>query len=73
MPPTIQVDEIHVFIGLASELGIDGMLCTAWDDSSPHMETYWRGIIASAEFSWSPTKRNLQEYETAYLQREFGP
>ena len=48
------------------------MLCTAWDDSSPHMETYWRGLIASGEFSWNPEGRSLDEYEIAYLQREFG-
>ena len=27
---------------------IGGMLCTAWDDKSPHMENYWRGFIAAA-------------------------
>ena len=37
------------------------------------METYWRGLIASGEFSWNPEGRSLEEYEAAYLQREFGP
>jgi hypothetical protein len=67
------VDIIQSFIKLADEKDIDGMLCTAWDDSSPHMETYWRGLIASGEFSWNPAGRSLEEYEEAYLQREFGP
>ena len=48
------------------------MLCTAWDDKSPHMENYWRGFIASAEYSWSPDGRTLEEYDNAWLQREFG-
>ena len=63
---------IQSFVQLAAEKGIDGMLCTAWDDRSPHMETYWRGFIASAEYSWSPKGRTLDEYDIAYLQREYG-
>jgi hypothetical protein len=63
---------IRSFIQLAAEKGINGMLCTAWDDNSPHMETYWRGLIASAEYSWSATGRTLEDYDDAYLQREYG-
>jgi hypothetical protein len=63
---------IRSFIQLAAEKKIDGMLCTAWDDESPHMENYWRGFIASAEYSWSPEGRTLEEYDIAWLQREFG-
>ena len=68
-----RVNFIQSYISLAAERGIDGMLCTAWDDASPHMETFWRGFIASAEFSWSQSVRTLKEYEAAYLQRMFGP
>ena len=64
---------IKSFIQLAAEKNIDGMLCTAWDDRSPHMETYWRGFIAAAEYSWSPQGRTLGEYDRAYFQREYGP
>lgn len=63
---------IQSFIQLAAEKNINGMLCTAWDDQSPHMETYWRGWIASAEYSWSPGGRTLEEYDEAYLRREYG-
>jgi hexosaminidase len=66
------IASIQSFIQLAAEQNIGGMLCTAWDDRSPNMETYWRGWIASAEYSWSPVKRTLEEYDEAYLQREFG-
>ena len=72
LPQDDRVDIIQSFIKLADEKDINGMLCTAWDDSSPHMETYWRGLIASGEFSWNPEGRSLDEYEIAYLQREFG-
>jgi len=63
---------IRSFIQLAAEKNVGGALCTAWDDKSPHMENYWRGFIAAAEYSWSPDGRSLEEYDNAYLQREFG-
>ncbi len=63
---------IRSFIQLAAEKEIEGMLCTAWDDRSPHFETYWRGYIASAEYSWNPFRRTLDQYDLAWLQREFG-
>ena len=63
---------IRSFLGVAAEKEIEGMFCTAWDDKSPHFETYWRGLIASAEYSWSPEIRSLEEYDEAYLQREYG-
>ena len=49
------------------------MLTTGWDDRSPHMETYWRGFIASAYYSWNTNGGNLSDYHRAYMQREFGP
>ncbi len=63
---------IRSFIQLAAEKNIKGVLCTAWDDKSPHMENYWRGFIAAAEYSWSPNGRSLEEFDNAWLQREFG-
>jgi hypothetical protein len=66
------ISPVKSFIQLAAEKNISGMLCTAWDDKSPHMENYWRGFIASAEYSWSPNGRTLEEYDNAWLQREFG-
>ena len=63
---------LRSFIQLAAKKKIPGMLCTAWDDKSPHMENYWRGFIAAAEFSWNPDGRTLEEYDNVWLQREFG-
>ncbi|MBZ5855620.1 family 20 glycosylhydrolase [Flavihumibacter profundi] len=63
---------IRSFIQMAAEKNISGMLCTAWDDKSPHMENYWRGFIAAAEYSWSPNGRSLEGFDEAWLQREFG-
>ena len=63
---------IKSFVELAADKKISGMLCTAWDDKGPHMENYWRGFIAAAEYSWSPKGRSLDAYDAAWLQREFG-
>lgn len=63
---------IRSYVRLAAEKKIKGMLCTAWDDKSPHMENYWRGFIAAAEYSWAPEGRDLDEYDRAWLQKEFG-
>ncbi len=63
---------IKSFVELAADKNISGMLCTAWDDKSPHMENYWRGFIAAAEYSWSPKGRALDAFDAAWLQREFG-
>ena len=63
---------IRSFIQLAAEKNISGMLCTAWDDKSPHMENYWHGFIAAAEYSWSPDGRSPGEYDGVWLQKEFG-
>jgi hexosaminidase len=66
------ISTIRSFIQLAAERNIGGMLCTAWDDKSPHMENYWRGFVAAAEYSWSPQGRSLEECDKAWLQKEFG-
>lgn len=73
IPLADRVDVTRSFVGLAAERELLGLLSTAWDDASPHMETYWRGFVAAGEFGWSPEGRTLEEYERAYLQRAFGP
>jgi hypothetical protein len=66
------ISTIRSFIQLAAEKNISGVLCTAWDDRAPHMENRWRGFIASGEYAWSPNGRSLEEFDKAWLQREFG-
>jgi len=63
---------IKSFIQIAKEKNVMGMLCTAWDDASPHFETLWHGFIASAEYSWSPYKRSLSDFDLAWMQKEFA-
>jgi len=69
---SIGVSSIRSFAQLAAEKETLGMLCTAWDDKSPHMENYWRGFIAAAEYSWTPDGRTLEQFDNAWLWREFG-
>ena len=66
------IPAIKSFLELAARTGTEGVLCTAWDNRSPHFETYWRGFIASAAYSWSPGSYSLVEFDVAWMQREFG-
>lgn len=67
-----RVEFIKEYNEIAVEKKLEGILCTAWDDASPHFETLWRGIIAHAEYSWNHAGRNTADFNTAYRQREFG-
>ena len=63
---------IQGFSQLVAENNLAGILATAWDDGSPHLETVWRGYIAQAEYGWNPTGRSIEEFKKAHAQREFG-
>lgn len=63
---------IKAFSELTAANKLEGILATAWDDGSPHLETVWRGYIAQGEFGWNPTGRTVEEYVAAHSQREYG-
>lgn len=63
---------IQGFSRLVVENHLAGILATAWDDGSPHLETVWRGYISQGEFGWNPTGRTIDEFMEAHGQREFG-
>lgn len=63
---------IKYFATSSIETGMHGLLLTLWDDDSPHFELYKRGILGFAEYTWSGDQRSLDEFRTAYRQREFG-
>jgi hypothetical protein len=73
MPRGDRIPCLVSFCHLCCQRGIEGLLCCSWDDSSPHTETYWRGWIAHAAYSWAGDRCSLEEYNAAYRQREFGP
>lgn len=51
---------IKDFCQLVAKNRLEGILATAWDDTSPHMETVMRGFIAQGEFSWHPDGRSVK-------------
>lgn len=63
---------IKGFSQLVVENDLQGILATAWDDGSPHLETVFRGYIAQGEFGWNPDGRTVEEFAEAHGQREFG-
>ena len=67
-----RVAYIKEFSELTKQRALAGILCTAWDDASPHIETHWRGYIAQAEYGWRTNKRTVAEFNKVYRQREFG-
>lgn len=63
---------IKGFSRLVAENHLEGILATAWDDGSPHLETVWRGYIAQGEFGWNPVARDIDAFKKAHAQREYG-
>ena len=57
---------------MVAENHLEGILATAWDDGSPHLETVWRGYIAQGEFGWNPVARDIDAFKKAHAQREYG-
>lgn len=65
-------DYVKGFSQLVAENHLEGILATAWDDGSPHLETVWRGYIAQGEFGWNPTARDIETFKKVHAQREYG-
>lgn len=63
---------IKDFCSLVEKNQLDGILATAWDDGSPHLETVMRGFVAQGEYAWHPNGRTVEDFLTAHAQREFG-
>lgn len=63
---------IKDFSSLVVKNNLCGILATAWDDGSPHLETVMRGFAAQGEYGWNPNGRSVDEFITAHAQREFG-
>jgi hypothetical protein len=64
---------IKDFCRIAANKKLQGILCTAWDDSSPHFETYWRGFNFFALFSWNYKDIPLKDAEAIFRHRFYGP
>jgi hypothetical protein len=64
---------IRDFCLIAKDRGLDKILCTVWDDSSPHFETIWRGLYDFAWFSWNGADTIEQSVHAAFRHRFFSP
>lgn len=64
---------IKDFSWVAVKHGLEGMLATAWDDSSPHFETFWRGIYDYALLSWKYSEIQANEAHAIFRHRFYGP
>lgn len=49
------------------------MLCTLWDDSSPHFETFWRGLYYYASLSWNYEDIDPANSQMVFRHRFYAP
>ena len=61
------------FARITAKEKLDGILLTLWDDTSPHFETYWRGIYNFALFSWNYKDINKNDAHAIFRHRFYGP
>ena len=61
------------FCRITAKEKLDGILLTLWDDTSPHFETYWRGIYNFALFSWNYKEITRDDAYTMFRHRFYGP
>ncbi|WP_293667498.1 beta-N-acetylhexosaminidase [uncultured Parabacteroides sp.] len=67
-----RTEYVKGFSQLVADNHLEGILATAWDDGSPHLETVWRGFIAQGEFGWNPSARDIETFKRVHAQREYG-
>jgi hexosaminidase len=61
------------FCRIATDIKLDGMLCTLWDDSSPHFETFWRGLYYYASSSWNSEEIDPADARMIFRHRFYSP
>jgi hypothetical protein len=64
---------IKDFCQLTSEKKMNGILCTIWDDCSPHFETVWRGLYDFALFSWNFEDVAMENAHAIFRHRFYSP
>lgn len=66
-------EQIKNFCRITVNKNLKGILCTVWDDSSPHFETVWRSLHFFALFSWNYEDISLEDAEAMFRHRFYGP
>jgi len=64
---------IKNFCRLSNDIKLDGLLCTLWDDSSPHFETFWRGLYYYGSLSWKYEDIQPAEAQKVFRHRFYAP
>lgn len=64
---------IKDFCELTSKKKMSGILCTIWDDASPHFETVWRGIYDFGFFSWNYEDITVDKMHELFRHRFYSP
>jgi len=64
---------IKDFCQLTSEKKMCGILCTIWEDCSPHFETIWRGVYDFALFSWNYEDITMDAAHATFRHRFYAP
>jgi hexosaminidase len=63
---------IRAFAKSSIEQSLTGLLLTLWDDDSPHIETYKRGIFGFAESTWAGEQISMADFKANFRQRAFS-
>ena len=61
------------FSRITAKEKLNRILLTLWDDTSPHFETYWRGIHNFALFTWNYKDINKDQAHAMFRHRFYGP
>jgi len=64
---------IKDFSRMTAQKKLDGILCTSWDDCSPHPETLWRGFYDFGFFSWHYIDVPVDDLHAMFRHRFYGP
>ena len=64
---------IKEFSRITAEKKLEGILCTAWDDCSPHFETYFRGFYDFAFFTWNYSDAKAEDVHAIFRHRFYAP
>lgn len=64
---------IRTYAKITAEKKLAGILCTIWDDASPHFETVWRGIYDFALSSWNDTGLTADQAHAIFRHRHYAP
>jgi hexosaminidase len=64
---------ISAYAKITAEKKLAGILCTLWDDTSPHFETVWRGVYDFALSGWNNTGLTADQAHALFRHRHYAP